>query len=93
MYLRALISERLGKLAVAVAGYEKTISIDPLAADARLRLGLLRFRGGDLRGALNEWTSYLRMSQDSPEKQKVERAVSAATELQGVLDEIDGRDA
>ncbi len=93
LYLRALISERLGKLAVAVAGYEKTISIDPLAADARLRLGLLRFRGGDLRGALNEWTSYLRMSQDSPEKQRVERAVSAATELQGVLDEIDGRDA
>ncbi len=90
-YLLALLAERSGDLEKAATGYETTLGIDPLAAEARLRLGLVRLKRGNLVGATHEWTAYLRMSQDSPERRQVERAMTAARELEVVLDEFDGR--
>ncbi len=93
LFLRALVSERAGELDSAARGYEGTLAIDPLAADARLRLGLVRFKLGDVGGAVREWTAYLRMSQDSPERRRIERALGAATELRSVLEELDSKDS
>lgn len=92
-YLLALLAERSGDLEKAATGYETTLGIDPLAAEARLRLGFVRLKRGNLAGATHEWTAYLRMSQDSPERRQVERAMTAARELEVVLDEFDGRTA
>ncbi len=93
LYLHSLMCERAGDLEAAATGYETTLSADPLAAEARLRLGLVRLKLGNLEGATREWTAYLRMSQDSPERRRVERAMSAARELEVALNELDGRDA
>ena len=93
LYLHSLMCERAGDLEAAATGYETTLSADPLAAEARLRLGLVRMKLGNLEGATREWTAYLRMSQDSPERRRVERAMSAARELEVALNELDGRDA
>ena len=89
LYLRAFLAERAGELSDALRGYKRTLEVDPLAADARLRLGLVSLRRGDLDRAVDEWTAYLRMSQDSPQKRQLERALAAASELQKSLIELE----
>jgi len=90
--LTARALERSGEWLGATEAYEKTLTIDPLAAEARQRLGLVRLRMGDIEGAAREWTAYLRMMPDSADKQTVERAINAVRELQIVVDEFDGRE-
>ncbi len=91
-YLAARLRERSGDLRSAAAGYEKTLGFDPLAEEARQRLGLVRLKLGDVEGAAREWTTYLRMAPDSPERRRVERAMTAVRELQMILGEFDGRE-
>lgn len=91
-YLAARIRERSGDLRSAADGYEKTLDFDPLAEEARQRLGLVRLKLGDVEGAAREWTTYLRMAPDSPERRRVERAMTAVRELQLILGEFDGRE-
>ncbi len=91
-YLAARILERTGDVEAAAKGYEKTLNIDPLAAEARQRLGLVRLKLGDIDGAAREWTAYLRMVPDGAERRRVERAMTAVRELQTVLGEFDGRE-
>ncbi|NIR46108.1 MAG: DUF4388 domain-containing protein [Gemmatimonadetes bacterium] len=91
-YLGARILEREGKLNEAVAGYEKALSLDPLAAEARERLGLVKLKLGDIEGASHEWKAYLRMAADTPERRRVERAMTALHDLEIVLSELDGRE-
>jgi tetratricopeptide (TPR) repeat protein len=90
--LAARALERSGDWLGATEAYEKTLSVDPLAAEARQRLGLVRLRLGDIAGAAREWTAYLRMTPDSAERRIVERAIGAVRELQTVLDEFDERE-
>jgi tetratricopeptide (TPR) repeat protein len=90
--LAARASERSGDWLGATEAYEKTLAIDPLAVEARQRLGLVRLKMGDIEGAAREWTAYLRMAPDSTDKSIVERAIDAVRELQNVLDELDGRE-
>lgn len=87
-YLSARLAERSGRAREAIAAYEKTLSLDPLAEEARLRLGLLRIRLGDVPGGTREWTAYLRVAPDGEERRRVERAMSAAHELLSVLEEF-----
>lgn len=89
-YLAGRLAERLGRLREALQRYEKTLAVDPLAEEARLRLGLVRLRLGDLPGTTREWTAYLRMAPDGTSRRRVERAMSAAHELLTVLEEFDG---
>jgi tetratricopeptide (TPR) repeat protein len=91
--LAARALERSGDWLGATEAYEKTLGIDPLAVEARQRLGLVRLRLGDIEGAAREWTAYLRMVPDSAERRSVERAISAVRELQLVLGEFDGQEA
>jgi hypothetical protein len=91
-YLAARILEHSGDLRSAAEGYEKTLSFDPLAEEARQRLGLVRLKLGDIDGAEREWTAYLRMAPDSSERRRVERAMTAVHELQIILSEFDGRE-
>jgi tetratricopeptide (TPR) repeat protein len=91
-YLAARIRERSGDLRSAAEGYRKTLSFDPLAEEARRRLGLVRLKLGDLGGAEREWTAYLRMAPDTVERRRVERAMVAVRELQKILSEFDGRE-
>ena len=91
-YLAAHVRERSGDLRAAADGYEMTLGLDPLAEEARQRLGLVRLKLGDVDGAAREWTTYLRMAPDSPERRRVERAMTAVRELQIILDEFDGRE-
>ncbi len=91
-YLAARILERTGDVGAAAKGYENTLKIDPLAAEARQRLGLVRLKLGDIDGAAREWTAYLRMVPDGADRRRVERAMTAVRELQNVLGELDGRE-
>ncbi len=91
-YLAARILEREGKLGEAANSYEETLSLDPLAAEARQRLGLVKLKLGDIEGASHEWKAYLRMAPDSPERRRVERAMTALHDLELVLGELDGRE-
>lgn len=91
-YLAARILERTGDVEAAAKGYENTLNIDPLAAEARQRLGLIRLKLGDIDGAAREWTAYLRMVPDGAERRRVERAMTAVRELQIILGEFDGRE-
>ncbi len=91
-YLAARILESTGDLMAAGKGYENVLSIDPLAAEARQRLGFVRLKLGDIDGAAREWTAYLRMVPDGAERRRVERAMTAVSELQNVLGEFNGRD-
>jgi len=90
-FLAARVREASGDLRAAADGYVMTLNLDPLAEEARQRLGLVRLKLGDVDGAAREWTSYLRMAPDSPERRRVERAMTAVRELQTILDELDGR--
>ncbi|UCC74756.1 MAG: DUF4388 domain-containing protein [Gemmatimonadota bacterium] len=90
--LRARVLEQSGDWLGATEAYERTLGIDPLAAEARQRLGLVRLKLGDIDGAAREWTAYLRMVPEAGDRRRVERAISAARELQAVLSEIDGRE-
>ncbi|NIN72050.1 MAG: tetratricopeptide repeat protein [Gemmatimonadetes bacterium] len=90
--LAARSLERIGDWLGATEAYERTLAIDPLAVEARQRLGLVRLKLGDIEGAAREWTAYLRMAPDSVDQSTVERAIDAARELQDVLDELDGRE-
>jgi len=91
-YLAARVRERSGDLKGAVKGYETALDLDPLAGEARRRLGLVRLKLGDIDGAASEWTGYLRMVTDGPDRRQVERALTAVRELQVILDELDGRE-
>jgi tetratricopeptide (TPR) repeat protein len=91
-FLAARSQEREGELGAAARSYEKTLGLDPLAAEARQRLGLVRLKLGDLEGASHEWTAYLRMAPDTPERRRVERAMTALHELELILSEFDGRE-
>ncbi len=90
--LAARALERSGDWLGATEAYERTLAIDPLAVEARQRLGLVRLKMGDIEGAAREWTAYLRMAPDSVDKGTVERAIDAVRELQIVLDVLDGRE-
>ncbi len=90
--LLARIAEKGGDLQRALAGYEHVRDLDPLAEDARLRLGLVRLKLGDVAGATHEWTAYLRMAQDSEQRRLVERAMAAARELEVVMGQFDGNE-
>jgi tetratricopeptide (TPR) repeat protein len=91
-FLAARILESQGELGAAAAVYERTLKLDPLAEDARRRLGLVRLQLGDLPAAEREWTVYLRMTHDSPERRRVERAMTLLRDLQLVVSEFDGRE-
>lgn len=91
-YLAAYLAERYGGLDEAVAAYQRTLKVDPLAGDARLRLGLAHLKRGDLQSASREWTAYLRMAPDGLDRRRVERAMSAVHELERVVEEFDGRE-
>jgi tetratricopeptide (TPR) repeat protein len=91
-FLTARVLEREGDLKAAAQGYENTLSFDPLAEEARLRLGLVRLKLGDIDGAAREWTAYLRMVGDTSERRRAERALTALRELQTILGEFDGRE-
>jgi tetratricopeptide (TPR) repeat protein len=91
-FLTARVLEREGDLKAAAQGYENTLSFDPLAEEARLRLGLVRLKLGDIDGAAREWTAYLRMVGDTWERRRAERALTALRELQTILGEFDGRE-
>ena len=90
-FLISRLKEESGDLEAAAKGYETTLSFDPLAEHARLRLGLVRAKLGDIKGATHEWTAYLRVAPDSAERRCIERGIRAARELQLVLGEFDGR--
>lgn len=90
-FLAARVRETSGDLRAAADGYVMTLNLDPLAEEARQRLGLVRLKLGDVDGAAREWTSYLRMAPDSPERRRVERAMTAVRELQTILGELDGQ--
>jgi tetratricopeptide (TPR) repeat protein len=90
--LAARALERSGDWLGATEAYERTLAIDPLAVEARQRLGLVRLKMGDIEGAAREWTAYLRMAPDSLDKSTVNRAIEAVRELQIVLDVLDGRE-
>ncbi len=90
-FLISRLKEKSGDLEAAAKGYETTLSFDPLAEHARLRLGLVRAKLGDIKGAAHEWTAYLRMAPASAERRRIERGIRAARELQLVLGEFDGR--
>lgn len=90
--LSARVLEQEGKLEEAAAGYEKTLGLDPLAAEARQRLGLVKLKLGDLEGAAHQWNAYLRIAPDTPVRRRVERAMTALHELEIVLSELDGRE-
>lgn len=91
-YLAARIREREGDLKGAAKGYETALDLDPLAEEARRRLGLVRLKLGDIDGAAHEWTGYLRVMTDGPERRQVERALTAVRELQVIIDELNGRE-
>jgi hypothetical protein len=90
--LRARALERWGDWLGATEAYEKTLSIDPLAAEARQRLGLVRLKLGDIEGAAREWSTYLRMAPEAIDRPRVERAIDAVRELKVILSEFDGRE-
>jgi tetratricopeptide (TPR) repeat protein len=91
-YLAARALERNGDWLGATEAYERTLGIDPLAVEARQRLGLVRLKLGDIEGAAREWTDFLRMAHDSAEKRRVERAMTALRDLQIIVSEFDGRE-
>jgi tetratricopeptide (TPR) repeat protein len=91
-YLDARVQEERGDLVGAAEGYEIALNLDPLAEDARQRLGLVRLRLGDVEGAAREWAAYLRMAADGTERRRVERAMTVVRELQTILGEFNGRE-
>lgn len=90
-YLHARLLERNRDFNGAARGYETTLKLDPLAEQARRRLGLVKLRLGDIEGAMREWEAYLRMVPNSGERPRVEGAMNALRELKGLLSELDGR--
>lgn len=91
-YLAGRIREREGDLKAAAKGYESALDLDPMAEEVRRRLGLVRLKLGDIDGAAHEWTAYLRMVTDGPDRRQVERALTAVRELQMIVDELNGRE-
>jgi hypothetical protein len=91
-YMAARVLEREGDLRAAEQGYENALSFDPLAKEARQRLGLVRLKLGNIDGAARAWRAYLKMVPDTVERRRVQRALSAVRELQIVLSEFDGRE-
>lgn len=91
-FLAARSLEREGRFGPAAESYETAVNLDPLAAEARQRLGLVKLRLGDIDGASRAWTAYLRMAADTPERRRVERAMTALHELELILNEFDGRE-
>ncbi|UCC47910.1 MAG: DUF4388 domain-containing protein [Gemmatimonadota bacterium] len=91
-YLDARVREGRGDLVGAAEGYEIALNLDPLAQDARQRLGLVRLRLGDVEGAAREWAAYLRMAADGTDRRRVERAMTVVRELQTILGEFNGRE-
>ncbi len=91
-YMAARVLERKGDLRAAEQGYENALSFDPLAKEARQRLGLVRLKLGNIDGAARAWRAYLKMVPDTVERRRVQRALSAVRELQIVVSEFDGRE-
>jgi tetratricopeptide (TPR) repeat protein len=88
-YLRARVFERSNDHAGAARSYETTLRLDPLADDARRRLGLMKLRLGEMSGAAREWEAYLRMVTDARERGLIVRAMAALRELELVEEELD----
>ena len=89
-YLHARLLEKHRDFGGAARGYETTLKLDPLAEQARRRLGIVKLRLGDIEGAAREWEAYLRMVPETGERGDLERAMSALRELESILTELDG---
>lgn len=84
---KALVARASGDLGGAIGALEDALRLDPLLERARYELGFLRMRSGDLTSAAHEWTAYLRMAGDGPDRRRVERAMAALRELQSLVTE------
>ncbi|UCF21226.1 MAG: DUF4388 domain-containing protein [Gemmatimonadota bacterium] len=91
-YLAALVLEREGDLRGAERGYEGILRLDPLAHEARKRLGLVRLKLGDIAGAARSWEFCLQAASDAAERERFERGLRALRELQALIHEIDDRE-
>ena len=59
---RAVALDHLERLPEAMAGYERSLELDPTLADAHYNLGRLREQLGDKRSALRHFSAYKRLT-------------------------------
>lgn len=85
---KALLARASGDDRGAIGALEEALRLDPLRERARYDLGFLRLRTGDLTSAAHEWTAYLRIAGDGPDRRRVERAMAALRDLQALLQEV-----
>lgn len=84
---KGLIARARGDASGATSALEQALELDPLLERARYELGFLRLESGDLSGSAHEWTGYLRIASDGPDRRRVERAMAAVREIQSLLAE------
>jgi tetratricopeptide (TPR) repeat protein len=84
---RGILARLRGDWRAALDALERALKLDPLLERARYEIGFVRLRTGDWAGAAHEWTAYLRIAGDGPERRRVERAMAALRELQSAWEE------
>jgi tetratricopeptide (TPR) repeat protein len=58
---RAVALDQMEQVDAAIAGYERSLVLDPTLADAHFNLAQLREQAGDARGALRHYSAYRRL--------------------------------
>jgi hypothetical protein len=74
-----------GRVRAATEAFVRAVGLDPLSAEAHLRLGFTAVRIGDFERAGRALESYLRLAPDSERSEEVRSALSAVRTLSHIL--------
>jgi tetratricopeptide (TPR) repeat protein len=74
------------RMRAATEAFSRAVSLDPLAADAHLRLGFSAVQTGDLERAAKAWETYVRLSPNGDPRELVTAGLAAVRSLITVLD-------
>jgi tetratricopeptide (TPR) repeat protein len=77
-----------GRMRAAADAFARAVALDPLSAEAQLRLGISSARTGDLERAVKAWETYVRLSPNGDDRQHVASALAAARTLAQILDTV-----
>lgn len=85
---RALAEQN--RMRAATEAFDRAVSLDPLLPEAHYHLGFTAVRIGELERAAEAWSMFLRLSENGPNHERVQRALAAVKDLNEILGNATG---
>jgi Flp pilus assembly protein TadD len=74
------------RMRAATEAFSRAVTLDPLSAEAHYRLGFCAVQTGDLERASRAWDTYIRLTPNGDQRQKVVSGLAAVKTLTQILE-------